>query len=111
MEYLVLRNSPPRQAKPRAADSIRSGTILLKGKLLETFLQNAKYESVRVFGGKPGNYWTAEAYRKYAYRKAGMVGTCSFGKVADTTVPRMYFSKPVVSKNDLPFNVTERYDY
>ena len=83
----------------------------MKNAVLEKTLQQAKYETVRVFGGKPGNYWTAEGYRKYAYRKAGTPGTCSLGKINDKTIPRMYFSKPVVRNNDLPFNVTERYDY
>ena len=106
----VLRNSPPKIGKPRAADRIKSGTIDL-GNLTSKWVRSAKYEAVRVFGGKPGNYWTSEACRKYAYAKKGTAGTCNLGRVDNKVIPRMYFSKPIINDSTLPMNVTERYDY
>jgi hypothetical protein len=107
---LLLRSSPPRLAKPRAADSIKSGTIDL-GESKKDMVLTAKYEAVRVFGGKPGNYWTTEGCRKYAYAKKGSSGTCNLGRVENKVIPRLHFSKPIVKESSTPMNVTERYDY
>ena len=75
-------------------------------------VRSAKYEAVRIFGGKPGNYWTAEASRRYPYMKKGEKGTCSLGRVDNRVIPQMYFSQPIVAPaGGLPMNVTERYDY
>lgn len=107
-----MRESPPKLSKPRAADSLRSGTIDLR-LFTKTMVRTAQYEAVRIFGGKPGNYWTAEASRKYAYAKKGTSGTCHLGRVDNRVVPRMYFSQQILEETEspLPMNVVQRWDY
>ena len=106
----VLRDSPPRLAKPRSSDRLKSATIDL-GDSEKRMVGMAKYEAVRVFGGKPGEYWTAEGCRKYAYAKKGSAGTCNLGRIDNKVIPRLYFSKPVERNDNIPMNVTARYDY
>ena len=100
--------SPPSLKVKRRADSLKSGLLHLGEAKAET-LDRAIGESVRVFGGKPGQYHTMEAARRYPYGKACI----NFGGLKSQITPRIYFSKPIMRdpNSHEPHSVQYRYDY
>lgn len=104
----MLRRSPPKLKVTRRADSLQSGFVSL-GSHLQSTVDKAVGEAVRVLGGKPGQYHTEEAARRYPYGHKRI----DLGGVTSGIIPRIYFSKTLPRKEDstLPFNIQERYDY
>ena len=79
------------------------------GQRRENVVKTAIQEAVRVLGGKPGDYHTAEASRRYPYGTACV----NLGGIKSKIVPRLYFSKPIARDDDvgMPYNHQRRYDY
>ena len=84
--------SPPRLKKARPSDRIKSGIIPMTGDDGEAATA-AIGEAVRLFSGKPGQYHTAEAYRRYPCGRS----VSSLGRKDNKVIPRIYFSKAVPS--------------
>ena len=97
-----LRKSPPRLAKPRTADSLKSGFLDLGMKRDET-IERAVGQAVRVLGGKAGQCNTAEASRRCPHGGP----TINIGTVKNKVVPRLFFSKPI----DRPPESTEPFHH
>lgn len=104
----VLADSPPRLTKARPADSLRSGLVSLRESLCVT-VDRAISEAVRILGGKPGDYHTVEASRRFPYGK----GCVNLGGIMSKIVPRIYFSKPIPRRDEhnLPYNHEQKFDY
>lgn len=95
----VLSKPAPGLKKERTADVVQSGFLNIKS---PAFTAMAMSETVRVLNGKPGQYHTQEAARKYPYGRV---------LVNFTKIPRIHFSKTISQPDDLPFSMQLRYDY
>ena len=104
----IKLDPPVTLSTPRTADCVKLGLLDATPKR-ELLTQIAKMEAVRHLAGKPGDYHTKQAYRRYPYGRS----TASLGTLKNKVIPRLYFSKevPIENRTFLPYNVTLRYDY
>ena len=114
MRGRILAVSPPRIAKRRECDSLRSGSLDMND-LADEMHRLAISEAIRVLGGGPDDPHSPRPSNRYPYGNHGI----TLGEVAQdnkskkTHVPHIHFSARVVEKtnDDLPPNQTYRYDY
>ena len=103
-----MKSYPLPLSTPRPSDYVRSG-LLNGGEDRVDLRELAVEEAVRLLSGKPGDYHTAVALRRYPYG----VGCITLGRKKSKIIPRLYFSKHIErgEHTSLPYNYQLRYDY